>query len=106
MRALALVLGVGLALTACFPRSASLPPADRALADAARTQWPDASRAQLERGRTLALTQCAGCHGTPSVDAQSRTEWPDTVTRMSAYAGISDPAEVVALTRYYVAAAP
>ena len=105
MRPLAGLLIAGLALTACLPRSAALPPVDAAMADRARLTWPDTSRAQLQRGHDLVVTSCNACHQTPAVDAQSSDAWPHTVKRMSTYAGIKDPADVEAITRYYLAAA-
>ena len=105
MRPLAGLLFAALALTACFPRSATLTQVDAAMTERARLTWPDTSRAQLQRGHDLVLTNCNACHQVPAVDAQSRDAWPHTVKRMSTYAGIKNPADVEAITRYYVAAA-
>lgn len=105
MRQLAGVVLAGLALSACFPRSAALPAVDAAMAERARLTWPDASRAQLQRGHDLVVTTCNACHQTPAIDAQSTEAWPHTVERMSRYAKLKNPADVEAITRYYVAAA-
>jgi hypothetical protein len=60
--------------------------------DAARaaTQWPKATQASLEQGRSLYIQSCAGCHPLHRPVEKSPAEWPSILDTMAPRAGLKD----------------
>lgn len=50
--------------------------------ETARSRWPDASEASLERGHQTFLSSCDRCHGYPLLTAHSASDWPGIVKEM------------------------
>ena len=98
MPRLLLFLTLAATLAAC---AAGLPrPGDREVA-LARTRWPDATVADLHRGRELYVSTCAGCHSLKPLDAVSPEQWPNEVAEMRAKKGVKlADSEALLLGRY------
>jgi len=73
------------------------PPAATAL-DASRAH---VELAELQRGRTLLISKCGGCHRTPQPDERRAAAWPRELDEMSSRAHL-DRAEHQVLERYLV----
>jgi mono/diheme cytochrome c family protein len=97
---------VAFALAGCLPRGGEVDALTDAQVDAARTRSPDVTRAQLERGRRLALVHCGDCHAVPAPRDQRAEQWPETIARMAGRAGLAEVQDREAVARFYVAAAP
>jgi mono/diheme cytochrome c family protein len=89
---------VGLGLGAC--RSAP-PPVTPRHAAWAQAQWPATTRDDLERGRSLYMAKCSGCHLPPAPDAHPPDAWPGEVAEMQERAHLA-PDEVRLIERYVV----
>ena len=72
---------------------------------AARTHYPDATRALLEEGRGHYIDACGGCHAVPLPSSHRAEDWPAVVGSMSARAHL-DPARRRAIEAYLIAVAP
>ena len=74
-------------------------------ADVTRAQqrWPDATREQLEQGRTMYVRRCAGCHALHRPERYAPEEWPRWVEEMTDDAKLTAE-ERVAIERYLVLA--
>jgi mono/diheme cytochrome c family protein len=68
-------------------------------ADAARTQT---TVDELNRGRTILVRACAGCHTPPSPRDRIAADWPDQVESMRERARLT-PEDTAAVTRYLTA---
>ena len=67
----------------------------------ARTRWPDATVAELHRGRELYVSTCAGCHSLKPLDAVPPDRWTTEVAEMRAKKGVSlQDRDAVLLVRY------
>ncbi len=93
--------GCLLALAASLACTAALPHATPPLAQAAKAQWPGTTVADLERGRTLYVRRCSGCHNLYLAEAYGAEEWPALVGSMSARARLA-PDERRDVTRFLV----
>jgi len=67
----------------------------------AQAQWPGTTRADLERGRTVYLRRCGGCHLLHPPDEIAPETWPGVVGKMGPRAKLS-PADGADLVRYLV----
>lgn len=67
----------------------------------ARSRWPDATLAELARGRSLYVEKCAGCHALKSPHELSAEQWSHEVDEMRQSQGVrlSEP-EATAIVRY------
>lgn len=92
-----------LALPACGGGSAVPRPVD-AHVTIARKDYPEADRAMLERGRSLFVERCSGCHSLPPPASRHRETWPAVVSKMAARAKI-DPDGERAVSAYLVGTA-
>lgn len=68
-------------------------------ADAARAAT---TVAELNRGRTLLVGHCGGCHLPPSPRDRRAADWPAEVAEMRERSGL-EPLEAAAVTRYLTA---
>lgn len=93
----ALAAVLGLALIGCG--RPWLPVATPADATRAQARWPDTSVDELNRGRTLVLRRCSGCHQPPSPNQRTAAAWPAEVAAMAERAGLKAD-EHPALTHY------
>jgi cytochrome c5 len=99
VRSLSFLLVASLVAVACarvqMPR-----PSD---ADAARAgqRWPGTTVAELERGRSLYVARCAGCHQPVAPERIPADEWPEHVREMKERAHLSDE-EMRLVERYLV----
>ena len=55
----------------------------------ASEKWPGTTVAELEQGRTVFVTRCAGCHNLPLPDSKSSEEWATVVGDMATGARLS-----------------
>jgi len=54
--------------------------------------------AQLERGRTLLISKCSGCHATPMPGQVRASEWPKKLEEMAQRSGLTtDQHELIQL---------
>lgn len=58
--------------------------------------------ATLERGRTLLVGKCGGCHTPPSPSAHTAAEWPARLDEMAARSALT-PEQQRAIERYLFA---
>jgi len=77
-------------------------PTDAHLARA-RARWPNTTRASLERGRTIYVARCSGCHPLHSPATHPASQWAAVVDEMAPRARLS-PAERDLVLRYLTAA--
>jgi len=68
---------------------------------AAQAQWPGTTHGDLERGRTVYVRRCGGCHLLHGPDEIAAEKWPGVVGKMAPRAKLS-PAEGTDLVRYLV----
>ena len=85
-RATALVLASALAAAAC---AATLRHPTEADARAVAPRYPGTTAADLERGRSLYVRRCAGCHTVPLPGVHTPAEWPEVIGEMAARARLS-----------------
>ena len=85
-RATALVLASALAAAAC---AAALRHPTEADARAVAPRYPGTTAGDLERGRSLYVRRCAGCHTVPLPGAHTPAEWPGVIGEMAARARLS-----------------
>lgn len=69
------------AIAGCVTADRYLPTADELIARGAASA--NADRSALQRGRTLAITECAQCHRFFWPDEYSSSEWREIVRRMA-----------------------
>lgn len=102
-RAVSALMAAAAALTALACAAALRhPTASDAQAVAAR--YPGTTAADLERGRSLYVRRCAGCHTLPLASAHSAAEWPDVIGEMAGRARLG-PEERRDVERFLVALA-
>jgi cytochrome c5 len=95
-------LACGLALTAACSAALRHPtPEDAALV---APRWPGTTLADLQRGRTLYVRRCSGCHNLYLPRAYAPERWPRLVDRMAEKARLG-PREQEDVTRFLVAVA-
>jgi cytochrome c5 len=75
-----LVLTAAFAALAC---AAALRHPTAADALAVEARYPGTTVADLERGRSLYVRRCAGCHTLPLPRAHTAAEWPDVIGEMA-----------------------
>jgi mono/diheme cytochrome c family protein len=93
----ALALGI-LVVAGCTP---VLPAPTGPDAVRARATWPDASLAELSRGRDLLRSHCAACHQVPAPRSHAAVAWPGLVDKMAERAHLNDE-ERELIVRYLV----
>ena len=99
MRTGALILaGVLAAVAACGPAA---PRVTAQHAAWAQSQWPTATQAELEHGRTLYMQKCSGCHRPPAPTDHAPADWPGEVAEMRERAHL-EPDEATLIERYVV----
>ena len=81
-----LLLGAAGILAGC---AAAVPHPDVADERRAAGRWPGTTIDDLERGRSLFVDRCAGCHDLPRPDQKSADEWPGLVADMADGARLS-----------------
>lgn len=81
-----LVLLTALGVAACA--TAVVHPSARD-ASWASEKWPGTTVDDLEHGRTVFVSRCAGCHNLPRPDAKTADEWASVVGEMAAGARLS-----------------
>jgi hypothetical protein len=81
-----------------------LPEPTAADAERARGLWQDASRTELDQGRSLLVDHCSGCHVVPLPRSHTPEQWPGLVEDMAEPAGLSRN-EIQSVVRYLVVAA-
>jgi cytochrome c5 len=79
----------------------AIPHATPAQVERARTRWPDASAAALERGRELYVARCSGCHSLVEPSKHHAAFWTARVSEMAPRAKLT-PEEVHLVTHYLV----
>ncbi len=89
----------GAALFSCAGIEAHVP----AVSDAMVSNAPGASRAELDRGRTILLTTCNRCHGVYEPASQTHEEWDHILPIMARKANLS-PSDANQLDQYIAAA--
>jgi len=82
-----------LALALCAACAGKIPPPTAAQIELARQRWPAVSPADLERGRSLYIARCGGCHNLFPPVTLSAVRWPEVLERMAA------PARLTAVER-------
>lgn len=80
-----------LALAACG--GGAVPQPTDAHVAIARGQYPEVDRAMLERGRSLFVERCSGCHSLPKPSSHERARWPGLVAKMAARAKVDASGE-------------
>lgn len=92
---------LGIALLAIGCATLALPtPEDAAWAAA---QWPGTTQDDLERGRSLYVKRCAGCHGLHRPERFPQSSWAPHLDEMAERAGLKD-GERELLLRYLITA--
>jgi hypothetical protein len=104
LASLGLLAGVALLTAGCAAALRQPVPGD--LASAAQS-WPGTTLEDLQRGRTLYVRRCSGCHTLYLPSAYRAGSWPALVESMSEKARLT-PAQERDVTRFVVtlAAAP
>jgi len=98
-RASAAVLAVVLA--ACGPLA---PPVLPQHVEWAQARWPNTTAMDLERGRSLYIAKCSGCHRPPKPSDYSPASWPAELAHMRKRAHLG-PREQTWIEYYVVALA-
>jgi cytochrome c5 len=99
--AAAVALGLGTGLVACAPSAPKVTPVHATWASA---QWPGTTSADLERGRTVFVAKCSGCHLPPAPDSLTPAQWPAQIAEMSERANLVAD-ERTLIERYVIAVA-
>jgi cytochrome c5 len=99
VRVVAVLLAAALLATGCA--TTALPRPTEANAQAAQARWPDASLAELDKGRSIYLAKCSACHDPERPQAHAAAEWPGLVAKMRDRAGLDDD-EARLVERYVV----
>jgi hypothetical protein len=89
-------LVAGFVAAACSPAVAHPDARD---ASWASEKWPGTTVDDLERGRAVFVSRCAGCHNLPLPDSKSPEEWATVVGDMATGARLS-PADQDLVLRY------
>lgn len=90
-----------IALSAIGCATLALPtPADAAWAAA---QWPGTTQGDLERGRSLYVKRCAGCHALHRPERFPQSSWAPHLDEMAERAGLKE-GERELLLRYLITA--
>jgi len=76
----------GFGLGACASAVAHPSPRDASWAAA---KWPGTTVGDLEHGRAVFVSRCAGCHNLPMPDSKSADEWAGVVPEMAQGARLS-----------------
>ncbi len=74
-------------------------------AQVAASQWPGTSLQDLERGRSLYVRRCSGCHTLYLPSAYAAEVWPELVDSMSRKARLSR-SQQADITRFVVTLTP
>jgi hypothetical protein len=91
-----------LALTAVLPAcAAALPYPQPTDVGVAQVGWPGTTQTDLERGRTVYLRRCGGCHLLHRPSEVTAAKWPGVVGKMAPRAKLS-PADGADVLRYLV----
>lgn len=85
MKALGLFAVVGVLAVAC---ASVLPAPTQSDAQVAKQRWPRASLGELERGRSLYVDKCAGCHALKLPHELEPEQWIEEVREMRAENGV------------------
>lgn len=88
----------GMVIAGCGPVAPRVTPQH---AQWAAGQWPAVTMVELERGRTLYVQKCSGCHRPPAPGDHSPADWPGEVAEMRERAHLG-PEEVTLIERYVV----
>src|SRR5262245_2025345 len=102
-----LTRGLGLAIAAIAVVAACRPaalPVTAQHAQWAQSQWPATTQGDLERGRSLFMAKCSGCHRPPAPSEHAPGDWPGEVAEMQERAHLSSD-EVMLIERYIVTVA-
>jgi mono/diheme cytochrome c family protein len=75
---LAALVGALAVLSACAP----LVRPTEAHVTWAGAKWPDVTLAELQRGRTLYVDNCSGCHTLVRPETRPPDEWPERIDEM------------------------
>jgi mono/diheme cytochrome c family protein len=75
-----LLTTAALGLVACTGAVPNVTPADTHWAT---QNWPDATQAQLEQGRSLYVGHCGGCHAIVPPEKHSGDQWRAQLTEMA-----------------------
>ena len=100
LAAVALIVGLGVT-GACAAALRQPSPRDVALL---APKWPQTTIKDLERGRSLYVRRCSGCHTLVLPKAYSPAEWPSFVDAMADKARLR-PGEREDIVRFLVAVA-
>lgn len=65
------------------------PPATPADVQWAQGRWPTMAPGDLEAGRQVLVTKCAGCHRAPLPEEYSSESWPGYIQEMSGRAKLT-----------------
>lgn len=99
---ISLALSFAALLGAC---AAGLPQPGARELSLAQTRWPDATVADLHRGREIYVGTCAGCHSLKPLDAVAPERWSVEVAEMREKKGVKlADHDAALLTRYLWAA--
>jgi mono/diheme cytochrome c family protein len=80
-------LSVVMTMAACAGKLP--PPAGPADVQWAQSRWPAMAPSDLEAGRQVLLTKCAGCHRAPLPEEYSPAAWPHYLDEMAARAKLT-----------------
>jgi cytochrome c5 len=69
----------------------------------AQEKWPGTTVSDLEHGRSVFVSRCAGCHNLPRPDAKSPDDWAGVLDEMASRAKVT-PADKDLVLRYLSAA--
>ena len=101
---LALALCAGALLGACG--GSAIPEPSAADATRGAAHFPDVTLAELERGRTLYVSRCGGCHVLKRPMELPAEQWASEVSEMRSKNGVNlSDAEAQAIERYLFVAA-
>lgn len=97
------VVALAFAAGCIFPKAGTVPgPASAATLEVARSRFPEATEASLERGRELFADRCDGCHAIPDLAPIPAEKWSAITVRMGDKAGMK--AEDTELVRQFILA--
>ncbi|MDP2337410.1 MAG: cytochrome c [Bacteroidota bacterium] len=83
-----LLFGMVLFFSSCQQSNVS-PTSSSAYVPTASDVTASATLSQLQQGRSLFLSRCGNCHGLPSTDSYTSSNWSYIVSNMAPRAGLS-----------------